>query len=172
MAKHVDQVRLQNVRKRLPAIEAQLGALAGHCRMLNDSAASWQQVPSALLDVQVDVAGQAKKLLDSLAKLESEASALRATGIGRPPRKISPGRPASFQSTADLPAGVKRAKQAAASFDRSFREFRKTVDNMMNDPMRAAAAVDPVTPIAQVIDQVGTIWEIVQGIVEWSKRKR
>ena len=43
---------------------------------------------------------------------------------------------------------------------------------MMNDPMRAAAAVDPTTPIAQVIDQVGTIWEIVQGIVEWSKRKR
>jgi hypothetical protein len=46
------------------------------------------------------------------------------------------------------------------------------VNQMMNDPLRAAELADPVTPLAKMIGDVGTIAEIVLGIVEWAKRKR
>jgi len=168
----LDAVRVKNLRQELPALELELKTLAKHCALLNESAASWQQLPRALLDTQIELAGRATKLLERLARLDAEARTLRARGGGAPPQRITPRQPQRFQTTADLSASVKRAKRAAAEFDRSFKSFGATVSSMMNDPLRAAELADPVTPLAKMIGDVGTIADIVLGIVEWAKRKR
>ena len=43
--KLVDAARLRSVRQQLPAIEADLRALARECAVLNESADSWKLVP-------------------------------------------------------------------------------------------------------------------------------
>jgi hypothetical protein len=167
----LDDARLRNLRKELPAIEAELRGLAKHCGMLSDSAASWQQVPRTLLDVQIQVVTQATRLLKRLGELEAEARAIQAKGKGPPPQQRSPRQPMRFQTSADVPPAVRRAKQAATEFDRSFGRFRKTVDEMMNDPLRAADLLEP-TGLAKVISDVGTVAELALSLVEWLKRKR
>ncbi len=166
----LDAVRLRNLRQQLPALELELKTLAKHCALLNESAAAWQQVPRALLDTQNELAARAARLIERLATLEAEAKSVRAKGSS--PKRNAMRRPVQFQTTADLPAGVKRAKRAAAEFDRSFRAFATTVNVLMNDPLRAAELADPVTPLAKLIGDVGTIADIALGIVEWAKRKR
>lgn len=170
-AKSLDAARLRKVRQQLPVIEAQLRGLASHCSVMNESAASWKLVPRALLDLQVSIHKDAIALLDRLARLEAEAGALRARG-GAPPKRLVPGQRVRFQTTADLPASIKRAKRAAGEFDRNFKQFGAKVDLMMNDPTRYSDPAEPLTLLAKVIDGVTTIAEIVAGIVELSKRKK
>ena len=167
---NLDAVRLQNLRKRLPAIEAELRALGSHCGMLKDSASAWAQAPDALLGEQIKIGERATQLIKQLIALESEARAVRSKGKGPPPSQRSPTRPLSFQTTADIPPAIKRAKQAATAFDRNFRGFTSTVNEMMTDPLRAADLLDP-TGIAKVIGDLGLVAELYRALVEWRKRK-
>lgn len=167
---NLDAVRLQNLRKRLPAIEAELRALGSHCGMLKDSASSWAQAPDALLSEQIKIGGRATQLIKQLIALESEARAVRAKGTGPPPSQRSPRQPLHFQTTADIPPAIQKAKKAAANFDGNFRAFTSTVNAMMNDPLRAADLLDP-TGIAKVIGDLGLVAELYRALIAWRKRK-
>ena len=166
----LDAVRLQNLRKRLPAIEAELGALASHCGMLKESASAWAQAPDALLGEQIKIGERATQLIKQLIALESEARAVRSKGKGPPPSQRSPRQPLRFQTTADIPPAIQKAKQAATAFDRNFRGFTSTVNGMMNDPLRAADLLDP-TGIAKVIGDLGLVADLYRALVEWRKRR-
>ena len=168
---NVDAVRLQNLRKQLPAIEAELRALASHCGMLKGSASAWAQAPDALLGEQIKIGERAAQLIKQLIALENEARAVRSKGKGPPPSQRSPSQPLRFQTTADIPPSIQKAKKAAGDFDRNFRAFTSTVNAMMNDPLRAANLLDP-TGLAKVIGDLGLVAELYRALVEWRKRKK